>query len=72
MYWDGWLLPPRPGGSYATHPAHAVFHGITLGVSVVDLLLQAYTVNLMWRVAAKQLREYRYFMMLCTVITPFQ
>ncbi|KAH7680532.1 hypothetical protein AAVH_41093 [Aphelenchoides avenae] len=72
MYWDMYDSPPEPGGSYATHPAHAVFHAIMLAVSIVDLLLQAYTVHLMCRVATKQLREYRYFMMLCTVGGPLR
>ena len=72
MYWDKFDSQPEPGGSYATQPAHAVFHAIMLGVSIVDLLLQAYTVHLMLRVATKQLREYRYFMMLYTVGGPFR
>lgn len=67
MYWDTWDGPPRTGGSYAAHPAHAVFHWILFAVSVVDVALHAYTLYLMLRVATKQLKEYRLFLALSAV-----
>lgn len=69
MYWYSWEEPPQPGGSFATHPAHDVFHVVLTAICVVDLALQAYTFYLMLKVATKQLNEYRYFMMLCAVST---
>ncbi|KAH7718175.1 hypothetical protein AAVH_14378 [Aphelenchoides avenae] len=67
MYYYTWGKPPLPGpGSYATHPAHEVFHVILTVVTSVNLLLQVYTFYLVLRVARTQLNEYRYFMMLST------
>lgn len=69
MYFYSHIHAPLPGGSFATHPAHAVFHEVLAAVCVVDLVIQVYTFYLMLRVATKQLSEYRFFMMLCTVGT---
>ncbi|KAH7712539.1 hypothetical protein AAVH_20140 [Aphelenchoides avenae] len=69
MYYYSWdkNIPPLPGpGSYATHPAHEVFHVILTSITTINLSLQAYTFYLMLRVATTQLNEYRYFMMLST------
>lgn len=70
MYYDIFNGPGRPGGSYATHPAHGVFHEVFIVITSVDLFLQAYTVYLMLRVAKSELNEYRYFMIFSTVIEP--
>ncbi|KAH7718173.1 hypothetical protein AAVH_14376, partial [Aphelenchoides avenae] len=67
MYYYSWVEPPLPGpGSYATHPAHEIFHVILTVITTINLVLQAYTFYLMMRVARTQLNEYRYFMMLST------
>ncbi|KAH7725041.1 hypothetical protein AAVH_07318, partial [Aphelenchoides avenae] len=67
MYWNTWdQTVGEPGGSYATHPAHAIFHPISIAIALVDITAQVYTLFLMVHVAKKQLSEYRYFMMLCT------
>lgn len=69
MYFYSFVHAPLPGGSFATHPAHAVFNQVLAVVCVVDLAVQVYTFYLMLRVATKQLSEYRFFMMLCMVGT---
>ncbi|KAH7712538.1 hypothetical protein AAVH_20139 [Aphelenchoides avenae] len=67
MYYYSWDDRPLPGpGSYATHPAHEIFHIILTVVTTISLILQVYTFYLMLRVARTQLNEYRYFMMLST------
>lgn len=68
MYWYTWEGPPVPGdGSFATHPSHAIFHQIFTLITVVDVILQLYNFFLMLRVSTARLKEYRYFMALCTV-----
>lgn len=68
MYYYAWDAPPIPGGSYATHPAHAIFHNVLIVIASLGVVLQSYTVFLMLRVAKSELNEYRYFIMLSTVV----
>ncbi|KAH7699567.1 Protein SRJ-4, partial [Aphelenchoides avenae] len=68
--WGGPGQPPIAGslnGSYATDVWHPVFRCILLIYTAFDVLLQVYVAFLTLRVSVSTLKEYRYFMLLCTI-----
>lgn len=59
-----------PGnGSFATDSAHEVFRHVLSAYTSLDVVLQIYVAFLILRVSTDALKEYRYFMLLCTVST---
>lgn len=59
-------------GSLADASVHSAFSTLVGVVTTADVIVQCYVIFLNFRVASATLKEYRYFMLLCSVISAMQ
>lgn len=52
---------------FSEDPVHDIFHSVLIFTTTVDLLLQLYTMYIIWRVSTPQIKTYRYFMLFSVV-----